>query len=220
MINNPYKKKKVAVWYWPGTNCEAESIETWKLIGADPELVFAKDFMSGAKIIRDYAIHHFAGGFTYSDDAGAGAIAAIMSEEAIQMLVDAQLPTILICNGFQIGVRSLVFGSGLALVENDCGEFQSIPVSHQVLPSNCIWTKGLEYEKLSFPAAHKFGKFIVVGNNQPNINLVYESHSPNGGKIAGICSDNGLIFGLMDHPERPFGNSDGLKIFQNGLRAA
>jgi phosphoribosylformylglycinamidine (FGAM) synthase-like amidotransferase family enzyme len=47
----------------------------------------------------------------------------------------------------------------------------------------------------------------------------YEGFSPNGGDIAAVTNDDGTIFGLMDHPERPIGNEDGLKIFRNGLKA-
>lgn len=214
-------KKKVAVWYWPGTNCEVESLESWKYLGADAKLVFAKDFVSGRENIKDYHVHHWTGGFTYSDDSGAGAIAAIMAREAIEVLREAQLPVIMECNGFQIAMRSRFFGKGLALVENDCGEFRSMPVLHRVESClNCIWTKGLEGMILSFPSAHRYGKLVVTGDKQPNIVLTYASESPNGGDIAGICTDNGMCMGLMDHPGRPYDNPEGLLLYANGLKAA
>lgn len=211
-------KKKVAVWYWPGTNCEIESLESWKHLGADAEMVFAKHFVSGEKKVEDYHLHHWTGGFTYSDDAGAGSIAALMAEEAIEILKRLGLPVIMECNGFQIGMRAKVFGDGLALVQNDCGEFRSMPVLHRVVDSGCIWTKGLEGKILKFPSAHRFGKLVVTGGEQPNVALVYVSESPNGGHIASIYKDN--WFGLMDHPGRPYDNPDGLLIYANGLKAA
>jgi phosphoribosylformylglycinamidine synthase len=96
--------------------------------------------------------------------------------------------------------------------------FCSRLVLHRVEKSRCVWTKGLEGQILTFPSAHGYGK--VVGEARPNVVLTYASESPNGGFIAGICSDNGRIFGLMDHPERPYGNPDGLEIFRNGIKAA
>lgn len=215
-------KKRAAVWYWPGTNCEVESLESWKYLEADSELVFVKDIVAGRKKVTDYDLHHFTGGFTYSDDTGAGNIAAIMAEEAIDMLVEAGLPAIFECNGFQIAVRSgKIFGKGLALVENDCGEFRSMPVKHRVENNpNCIWTRGLEGKILQFPSAHRFGKLIVTGEKQPNAVLTYASLSPNGGHIAGISSNNGIWMGLMDHPGRPYNNPDGLLLYNNGLQAA
>ena len=214
-------KRKVAVWYWPGTNCEVESMEAWKYLGADAQLFFAaKSENWRREKIQEFHLHHLAGGFTYGDDSGAGAVSATMSSEILLMLAELGVPVILICNGFQIGVRAQMFGPGFALVENACGEFQSMPVQHRVLRSNCVWTKGLEDRVLTFPSAHRFGQFVITGHRAPRINLAYESQSPNGGDIAGICSDNGLIFGLMDHPERPFGNPDGLEIFRRGLAAA
>ncbi|OIN89401.1 hypothetical protein AUJ59_01620 [Candidatus Beckwithbacteria bacterium CG1_02_47_37] len=212
------RKKKVAVWYWPGTNCEVESLKSWELLGADAELVFAKHFVSGAKKVTDYDLHHWTGGFTYGDDAGAGSIAALMAKEAIEILKGAGLPVIMECNGFQIGMRADVFGPGLALVQNDSGEFCSMPVLHRVVKSDCLWTKGLEGKVLRFPSAHRYGKLVVTGDRRPNVALVYASESPNGGEIAGIYEGN--WFGLMDHPGRPYDNPDGLLIYANGLRAA
>lgn len=213
-------KRKVAVWYWPGTNCEVESIESWKFLGAEAKLVLARHFVSGHEKVTDYHVHHFTGGFTFSDDSGAGAIAAIVSEEAFQMVVEAQIPIIMECNGFQIGMRARIFGSGLALVENKCGEFRSMPVLHRVEKSDCLWTRGLEDRILKFPSAHRYGRLIVTGDRQPNIVLTYASESPNGGHIAGICTNNMISFGLMDHPGRPYDNPDGLLIYANGLKAA
>ena len=212
------RKKKVAVWYWPGTNCEVESLESWKLLGADAELVFAKHVVNGDKRVIDYSHHHLTGGFTYGDDGGAGAIAALMAREALEMLKKSGLPVIMECNGFQIGMRAKVFGSGLALVQNDSGEFCSMPVLHRVVKSGCSWTKGLEGRILKFPSAHRYGKLVVTGDREPNVTLTYESESPNGGRIAGIYEGN--MFGLMDHPGRPYDNPDGLLIYANGLKAA
>ena len=211
-------RKKVAVWYWPGTNCEVESMESWKFLGAEAKLVFAKHFLLGLEKVNDYHVHHWTGGFTYSDDAGAGSIAALMALEAIEMLKKAGLPLIMECNGFQIGMRAKIFGDGLSLVQNDCGEFRSMPVLHRVVKSDCFWTKGLEGRILKFPSAHRYGKLVVTGDRQPNVALVYASESPNGGEIAGIYEGN--WFGLMDHPGRPYDNPDGLLIYANGLKMA
>ena len=38
--------------------------------------------------------------------------------------------------------------------------------------------------------------------------------------MAAICTKNGMVMGIMDHPERPYGNIDGQKIFRNGLLAS
>ena len=49
--------------------------------------------------------------------------------------------------------------------------------------------------------------------------MAYVTPSPNGGQIAAIGSEDDLALGVMDHPERPYGNEDGLKIFRNGVAA-
>ncbi len=49
---------------------------------------------------------------------------------------------------------------------------------------------------------------------------VGENSNPNGSmeNIAGICNQNGNVFGMMPHPERAcsatLGNLDGKKVFQ------
>jgi phosphoribosylformylglycinamidine (FGAM) synthase-like amidotransferase family enzyme len=49
--------------------------------------------------------------------------------------------------------------------------------------------------------------------------MIYASESPNGGSVAAVSSKDGLALGIMDHPERPYGNEDGQQIFRNGLAA-
>lgn len=212
------KKKKVFVIYWPGINCEEETMAAFRAVGADPQLVFIRDLISGKIIITDCDLFCFPGGFPYGDHVNTGIIAAVMIQEFIPALLEAKTPGITICAGFQIAVRAGIFGDSIALVQNDSGVFCSRPAEHFVESSNCVWTAGLESRILKFPAAHHAGKVLTFGD--VNRVMRYEGVSPNGGEIAAITNDESTIFGLMDHPERPFGNEDGLKIFRNGLKAA
>lgn len=116
-----------------------------------------------------------------------------------------------------VAVRAGIFGNNIALVQNDSRVFRGLPAKHFVESSNCVWTAGLESQILEFPAAHHAGKVITFGDVDRVMR--YEGMSPNGGEIAAVTNDDGTIFGLMDHPERPLGNEDGLKIFRNGLKA-
>jgi phosphoribosylformylglycinamidine (FGAM) synthase-like amidotransferase family enzyme len=47
--------------------------------------------------------------------------------------------------------------------------------------------------------------------------MEYEGASPNGGEVAMIADESGLIGVIMDHPERPYDNLDGQLIFRNGI---
>ena len=211
-------RKRVAVLYASGTNCEEETMAAIQLAGGNPLLLFMNDILKGRVRITDCDCFCVAGGFSGGDHIATGILVATLLADHFRRLVEARIPILGICNGFQALDRARLFGEGVTLARNDSEAFCSMPVKHRVETSNCIWTKGLEGRILSFPSAHGYGK--VVGESKPNVVLTYASESPNGGFIAGICSDNGLIFGLMDHPERPYGNPDGLEIFRNGIKAA
>lgn len=217
-MKRPNLKKKVSVLYSPGTNCEEETMAAFRLAGANATLLFLLDVISGRKKVTDCDIFCIPGGFSWGDYIKEGIITAAMIAESIQQLVEAEIPMLLICNGFQIGARAKIFGPDMTLTRNVSNLFCSRPVRHLVLPSNCVWTRGLAGDTLSFPSAHAGG--LVVYTKQPNVVMTYASESPNGGPIAGVASKNGLIFGLMNHPEREYGNEDGQKIFRNGIAAA
>ena len=217
MMKTPNLKKKVSVLYSPGTNCEEETMAAFNLAGGYATLLFLFDLLSGKKKITDCDLFCIPGGFSWGDYIKEGIITATMIAEFFQQLIEARIPVLLICNGYQIGARAKVFGSKMTLTRNLSNHFCSLPVQHLVQRSNCLWTNGLENKILSFPAAHGGGR--VFCKETPNIVMTYAYKSPNGGMIAGTCSNDGLIFGLMDHPERPYGNEDGQKIFRNGIMA-
>ena len=213
-------KPLASIFYAPGTNCEEETMAAFQLAGAKTKLVLVNDLISGKAKATDCDIAVFPGGFAEGDYIDTGIVTATVAGEFILELVEAEKIIIGICNGFQILVRAGVFGPNVTLTRNDCGKFVSRPILHRVERSACLWTVGLEEEILGFPSAHGGGKVVWRGE-KPNVALTYSSKSPNGGRIAGITtSPGGLVFGLMDHPERPYGNPDGQKILKNGVRFA
>jgi phosphoribosylformylglycinamidine synthase subunit PurQ / glutaminase len=212
------KKPKVFIPYFPGTNCEEETMQAFRNAGGNPELIFLEDIRKGKKNITKCDIACFPGGFSYGDYVDTGIIAATLIKEFIFQLVEAHIPILGICNGFQVLMKAGVFGEGVTLTTNDSGTFCSRPIKHRVIENaNCVWTDGLEGKILTFPSAHGGGK--VVYQNVPKVAMTYEGESPNGGEVAAICSNNGLILGIMDHPERPPDSEDGQLIFRNGIKA-
>lgn len=216
-MRQPRVRPIAQILYLPGTNCERETGQAFKLAGAKTRLVFLEDIDNKRVKPGDCDLCAIIGGFSYGDWIRCGVIGAIMIHKYLSEVREKKKPIIGICNGFQILMETGIFGSGVALVQNDCKRFRSIPVTHRVVASRCLWTQGLEGKLLTFPSAHGFGK--VVYTRQPNVAMVYESDSPNGGHVAAITTDDGLVLGLMDHPERPYGNEDGLQIFRNGVNA-
>ena len=92
-------------------------------------------------------------------------------------------------------------------------------------------------EKLHIPVAHNEGNFFadpetldaIESNGQVVLRYGNEdkqnSGNPNGSlnDIAGICSSNGKILGMMPHPERAMGagheSADGKKLLQSIFEA-
>ena len=96
--------------------------------------------------------------------------------------------------------------------------------------ANCVWTTRLAGECFTLPVAHGEGRLVPEGSPAYLITAVYGRksdgelfNSPNGSVIAAICSPDGLVMGMMPHPERRIdalrGGTQGLAIFQAGVTA-
>ncbi|MFA6098970.1 MAG: phosphoribosylformylglycinamidine synthase subunit PurQ [Patescibacteria group bacterium] len=211
-------KKRVTILFAPGTNCHTETIKAFNQADADARLVFLDDILKGRIAITDCDIFFVPGGFSFGDHINTGTVVAILLRDFFPLLLEAGIPVGGECNGFQILMRAGFFGHDVTLTENVSGVFCSRPVLHRVIASPCIWTAGLEGRVFGFPSAHHGGR--IVGNtDRLNVVMTYESLSPNGSRIAAICSENGQVFGIMDHMTRPYDNPDGQFIFQNVLKA-
>jgi phosphoribosylformylglycinamidine synthase subunit PurQ / glutaminase len=210
-------KKWVSVLYVPGTNCERETLAAFELAGARARLLFLTDLLRGKAKITDCNLFCVPGGFSFGDYIKEGIIAAVMLRDFLPELKRVKIPSLWICNGCQIGGRLRVFGQGVTLTRNVSGVFMSRPVQHLVMRTDNIWARNLAGRVLSFPSAHGGGR--VVYTRTPEVVMTYASESPNGGPIAAVGSSDGLALGIMDHPERPYGNPDGQEIFRNGLAA-
>lgn len=210
-------KPRVSILYSPGTNCEEETMEVFRLVGGDPRLVFLQDLYEGKERITDCDCFVIPGGFSYGDYPDTGVAVAEFLGDHLPLLVEQEILTIGICNGMQILVRAGIFGGDMAMAENTSGRFVSRPIRHLVTPSNCVWTVGLEGQALEFSAAHRYGR--LVGVRQPNVVMTYDGISPSGSTIAAICDDTGRVMALMDHPERPYDNVDGRQLLRTGLNA-
>ncbi len=149
---------------------------------------------------------------------------------------------------------------GASLTDNASAQFECRWVTLSVQPGPCLFTKGIEHS-IELPVAHGEGQFVLADNeglaqlhmngqvpllyarqhgeapgaNLPSVKEVPYPDNPNGsaGNIAGVCSAQGNVFGLMPHPERyvhalqhPLrrgrqdGQGDGLIIFKNALHHA
>ncbi|MCM8818685.1 MAG: phosphoribosylformylglycinamidine synthase I [Candidatus Omnitrophica bacterium] len=221
------KKVNVLILRVGGTNCDFETEWAFNLVGAFAERVHINQLIKKEKKLSDYQILVIPGGFSYGDDIAAGKVLAneirMKLWDDIEKFIEAKKVIVGICNGFQVLVKSgiLPFNSQqLCTLEwNDSGRFEDRWVYLKVERSVCPFFKDIP-EIIKMPVAHAEGKFLPKNENILNKieknkqvilrycdskgNIKGYPYNPNGsvGSIAGICSQNGLIIGMMPHPER------------------
>jgi phosphoribosylformylglycinamidine synthase subunit PurQ / glutaminase len=217
----------VNVLYLPGTNCQVETMRAFRRVGATPRLLFGTELLSGARRLDDADILCLPGGFSFGDHLGAGSVAALMLRTALgrQLAACRERLMLCICNGFQIAVRAGCFGPGIALAANDSGTFRNVPDQPHVVAADngSPWLAGLQGRRLVFPCAHGEGRFRYTDRGSWRVALRYpDDANPDGSTagIAGVTTADGLVFGLMNHPERAIAAEANLAIFANGVRAA
>ncbi|MCM8784806.1 MAG: phosphoribosylformylglycinamidine synthase I [Candidatus Omnitrophica bacterium] len=220
-------KPKVLILRVAGTNCDFETEWAFALAGAFAEKVHINQIIRREKKVSDYQILVIPGGFSYGDDIAAGKVLANQIKlklwEEIEKFISQKKVIVGICNGFQVLAKSgiLPFNSKqlITLEWNDSGRFEDRWVYLKVEENVSPFFKGLP-EIIRMPVAHAEGKFLPQNNKVLNEiernkqivlrycdkegNLTGYPYNPNGSirNIAGICSKDGLIIGMMPHPER------------------
>ena len=217
------KNPKVIILSGYGLNCEEETQFAFTWAGATADIVHINDLIAKPKMLLEYNILAFPGGFSYGDDTGSGKAYANkfknhLSKELEQFLSRDTL-AIGICNGFQIMTNLGILPGGLT--HNKNGKYIDRWVDLEVpgLPaSGGPWLKGIK--KLSVPIAHGEGHFVINEKEykalQKNKQIAFTyakgeickfqnlEKNPNGSDydIAGVLAYNGRVLGLMPHPER------------------
>lgn len=206
-----------------GINCERETANAFRLVGADPKIVHINDLLENPKSLQGFEAAAFPGGFSFGDDLGSGQILAlklslVMGDE-LRAFLEAKKPVIGICNGFQaltkLGLLPEPFGvRKMALARNAQGHFVNKWVEIEAEKASiCIWTRNLASDgSFALPIRHGEGRVVFTrGEEEPihrqlshagQIVLRYvEDVNGSHGRIAGVCDPTGLVFGLMPHPE-------------------
>jgi phosphoribosylformylglycinamidine (FGAM) synthase-like amidotransferase family enzyme len=218
-------KVSINILYFPGTNCQRETVLAFQRVGAEPNIIFLTDILAGRRRLDDADVLCIPGGFSFGDHIAAGAIAGLFlkTKLADQLENCRKRPILCICNGFQIGVRAGLFGSSVALTVNNSGTFRHVKEqAHYASTKNSsFWLDEIRGETLFFPAAHGEGRFVFATQEGWEPALLYSpAENPDGsmGEIAGITTADGLILGIMNHPERAQHDPLNLQIFQNCIR--
>jgi phosphoribosylformylglycinamidine synthase I len=214
---------KFGVLQFPGSCDEVDALEAARRVG-DAELIWhgEHDLKSADAIIVP-------GGFSYGDYLRAGAIArfAPAMESVIEFARDGGL-VLGICNGFQVLCEAGLLPG--ALLGNANRRFTFRQVELEVLNSGGSFTGACALgERLSIPAKHAWGRYyadaetLAAMDRSGQFVLRYSDGENFNGSvhdIAGVCNEQGNVFGLMPHPEHAVdelvgGSADGLKIFES-----
>ncbi len=202
-----------------GLNCEEETRFAFDWAGGNADIVHLNDLISNPKLLSQYQILVFPGGFSYGDDTGSGKAFANKFKNHLSKELEGFLKrdTLVagICNGFQIVTNLGILPGGLTF--NNTGKYIDRWVDLKVTGKS-PWLTGIK--KLSVPIAHGEGHYVISKKEytkmQKNgeIAFTYEKgdickfqnlkKNPNGSDydIAGVLAYNGRVLGLMPHPER------------------
>jgi len=219
------KKPHALVLFGDGINCERETALALQHSGAKTTILHINDLLKMPQKLREYDLMAIPGGFSFGDELGSGKLLALKIKHGLmdefREFVEQKKPIIGICNGFQVLVKLGLLTSGIAekpitLTHNTSGSFINKWVNLEINPdSKCKWLSKNYDSDISLPIRHGEGRLssnydfsddiLNELSKKGNVVLRYkEDINGSIGNIAGICSDDGLIFGLMPHPEAAY----------------
>jgi phosphoribosylformylglycinamidine synthase subunit PurQ / glutaminase len=172
------------------------------------------------------------GGFSYGDYLRCGAIARFAPVMA--SVIEAArggMPVLGICNGFQILCEAGLLPG--ALVRNEKLHFVCRDQWLRVENNATAWTTRYEAgAEVLIPIKSGEGGYVAEQSTldelegEGRVVFRYAGSNPNGSRadIAGICSANGRVVGLMPHPEHAIDaltgpSDDGLGMFYSAVDA-
>ncbi|MEM8627686.1 MAG: phosphoribosylformylglycinamidine synthase subunit PurQ [Pseudomonadota bacterium] len=221
---------RAAVIVFPASNCDRDAaVAIERLTGHAPHMVWHAE----TSLPEGLDLIVLPGGFSHGDYLRCGAMAAraaIMSD--VVKCAQAGVPTLGICNGFQILTEAALLpgvlmrnaairfiakdahirvehARGPFMASYDVGNVLQIPVAHH---DGNYFADAETLARLTGEAQIAFRYCTAAGEVTPDANI-------NGAQdnIAGITDASGRILGMMPHPERAIGeelgSSDGAALF-------
>lgn len=217
---------RVGVITFPGTLDDVDAARAVRLAGGEAVNLWHAD--TDLKNVDAVVVP---GGFSYGDYLRAGAIAKfapVMGE--VITAAERGMPVLGICNGFQVLCEAGLLPG--ALTRNAGLHFVCRDLWLQVVSNTTAWTS--RYERgadILVPLKSGEGRYVasedVLDELEAEDRVVFRYRdNPNGSQrdIAGICSANRRVVGLMPHPEHATEaltgpSDDGLGIFYSALDA-
>lgn len=196
---------QIAMIVYPGSNCDKDCERAFEELFQ----IKVKRVWHGEKTLPKVRGLILPGGFSYGDYLRSGALAAMSPiMEAIKDHAKQGGTVLGICNGFQVLTESKLLPG--TLLPNLSHKFVCKDTVLEPQESSLLWNSTLGKENIKIPVAHKEGRYYIDPEglkklkNEKRILLRYKTENPNGSvyDIAGLCSSNGKIMGMMPHPER------------------
>ena len=214
-----------------GINCEDETLHAFTEVGFKGSIIHVNDLIANPKMMNQFQVLAFPGGFSYGDDTGSGNAMANkiknnLYEHILKFLSKDKL-MIGICNGCQILINLGIVPAlentqrQVALVENDTAIYQCRWINLKIHNTKSPWLKNIKHMHL--PVAHQEGKFLmnndvkkellknklIAGQYVDNNNKLAMKKfpfNPNGSDldIAALTNKKGNILAMMPHPERAY----------------
>ncbi|MDR1605066.1 MAG: phosphoribosylformylglycinamidine synthase subunit PurQ [Gracilibacteraceae bacterium] len=225
---------KIGIVRFPGSNCETDCLEAWRVMGAAADMLWHQETS-----VRGYDLIVLPGGFSYGDYLRTGAIARF-SPIMADVIRHAREGGLVwgICNGFQILTEcgllpgALLRNAGLSFI---CAP-QFLRVEKAAPPFTGAYAPG---QVICLPINHGEGNYCIDAAGRRELEeegrVVFRyvtaegaadaAGNPNGsaGNIAGIVNRAGNVLGMMPHPERAVenltGGEDGRGLFRSLLSA-
>ena len=218
---------RIGVITFPGSLDDVDAARAVRLAGAEPVALWHADHD-----LRDVDAVVLPGGFSYGDYLRAGAIAA--RSPLMQDVVAAArggLPVLGICNGFQVLCEAGLLPG--ALTRNSHLHFRNRDQELLVERTDTAWTSGYAPgQRIVVPVKNGEGRYVATPEELDRLEgdgrvvFRYLEGNPNGSlrDIAGVCSEDGRVVGLMPHPEHAVEeltgpSTDGLGFFTSVLTA-
>jgi phosphoribosylformylglycinamidine synthase I len=226
---------KFGVVRFPGSNCDDDAFYAiGAVLGQPVEFIWHQsEDLAGSDVVI------LPGGFAFGDYLRTGAIARFSPVmKAVDRFARSGGLVLGICNGFQILLEAGLLPGAMMRNKNLrflCRQVH-IRVESTDTPFTCAARAG---QVLKNPIAHMDGNYFcdpsTLAELERNRQIIFHyvhpdgrdagendrAANPNGslGAIAGICSRERNVLGLMPHPERavesPLGSADGLVFFRS-----
>ena len=234
-LNSQPSTLRWGVVVFPGSNCDQDTLHVLQdVLGQEVRYAWHTE-----TDLSDLDVVVLPGGFAHGDYLRAGAIARFSPVmDAVQRFAASGKPVLGICNGFQVLLEAGLLPG--AMLRNRSQNFNCRWTHLRVENPDSPFLRGLKRgEVLRIPVAHGEGNYYadpdvlerMKADGQVLLRYcdargeVTAAANPNGSveNIAGICSEQGNVIGLMPHPERAseamLGSDDGRRLFESVIRS-